>query len=155
MSDMKKRLLNLGISEGVAALVFLAIHSIYFVTEPASRVALYFLVFLLAQGSLYWFYKFRTLGKNPSPVVRKTYSLLRIMNLVLAALVIIAVFALARNRTDLIASLLIFAFAVIEYVNYYWYRLSYGKSGFHLHKLAKAGFKPSSMRRFLKKSKSG
>jgi hypothetical protein len=49
------------------------------------------------------------------------------------------------------AGFLIYAFAVIEYVNYYWYRLSYGKSGFNIAMLLRAGLRPSSIHKLLKR----
>ena len=45
-----------------------------------------------------------------------------------------------------------YIFGIIEYINYYWYRLSYGKSGFNIRKLKKAGLRKSSISKIIDKS---
>ena len=53
------------------------------------------------------------------------------------------------NIKDLLFAVAIFLFGVIEYINYYWYRLSYGKSGFNIKILWNTGLKKSSINKLI------
>ena len=45
------------------------------------------------------------------------------------------------SNKDLMIAILVFLFGIIEYINYYWYRLSYGKSGFNIRILLMQNYK--------------
>lgn len=55
------------------------------------------------------------------------------------------------SNKDLIIAIGLFLFGIIEYINYYWYRLSYGKSGFNIKTLLNTGLKKSSINKMIYK----
>lgn len=151
MKKLRKHLLNLALGELAAALSFLVVFKLYIDLGFASLLALSFLVLQLIQGVLYWVFRSQSLGKEKSLLMRKTLIVLRRTNLLLTVLVVILLIMLAQNKRDLFLGMLIYVFSVIEYINYYWYRLSYGKSGFNIKLLIQAGLKPSSIHKLLKR----
>ncbi|WP_240419520.1 hypothetical protein [Paenibacillus periandrae] len=151
MRKLRKHLLNLALGELVAAFSFLVVFKLYLDLGFASLLALAFLVLQLIQGVLYWVFRSQSLGNEKSLLIRKTLIVLRRTNLLLAVLVVILLIMLAQNKRDLFLGMLIYVFSVIEYINYYWYRLSYGKSGFNIKLLIQAGLKPSSIHKLLKR----
>ncbi|WP_372633619.1 hypothetical protein [Cohnella sp.] len=151
MSVLIKRLLNLALGELAASVSFVVVYHLYADWGGSSQLALYFLVFQLLQGAAYWIYRARTIGREPSPVARGILTLMRRGNLISAVIAVPWIVTLAESRTDMAAGFLIYAFAVIEYVNYYWYRLSYGKSGFNMAMLLRAGLRPSSIHKLLQR----
>lgn len=151
MKALKKRLWNLAAGELAASVTFVIVYHLYVELGEASRFALYFLLFQLLQGTAYWGFRARTVGREPSVAAKGGLSLLSSVNLISAMIILPWIVEFAKSREDLTASLLLYAFAVIEYVNYYWYRLSYGKSGFHIGMLLRAGLRPSSIRKLIQK----
>ena len=151
MKKLRKHLLNLALGELAAAFSFLVVSKLYIDLGFASLLALSFLVLQLIQGVLYWVFRSQSLGKEKSLLMRKTLIVLRRTNLLLSVLVVILLIMLAQNKRDLFLGMLIYVFSVIEYINYYWYRLSYGKSGFNIKLLIQAGLKPSSIHKLLKR----
>lgn len=55
------------------------------------------------------------------------------------------------SNEDLIIAIVVFLFGMIEYINYYWYRLSYGKSGFNIRILLRTKLKNSSISKLINK----
>ncbi|RAV23315.1 hypothetical protein DQG23_03745 [Paenibacillus contaminans] len=151
MRKLRKHLLNLALGELAAAICFLVVYKMYLDLGTASLFALSFLVFLLVQGVLYWVFRSYSTGKEKPLLILKTLILLRRTNIILAVFVIIIMIMLAQNKRDLIVSMFIYVFSVIEYINYYWYRLSYGKSGFNMKLLIQAGLQPSSIHKLIKR----
>ncbi|MFO7969557.1 MAG: hypothetical protein R6U15_05590 [Candidatus Izemoplasmatales bacterium] len=52
---------------------------------------------------------------------------------------------------DLFIAIGIFLFGIIEFINYYWYRLSYGKSGFNIEILLNKKLQKSSINKLISK----
>ena len=81
MNKLKKRLLNLSIGEFAATCVFIYIYisSSLITIGIANLIAFLYLVFILIQGSMYWFYKYRLIVKReqPNPKAVKLLSNLR------------------------------------------------------------------------------
>ncbi|MGG1638683.1 hypothetical protein [Paenibacillus sp. NRS-1760] len=152
MRKLRKYLLNLALGELVAAISFLVVFKLYLDLGFASLLAFSFLVLQLIQGVLYWVFRSQSLGKEKSLLMRKILIMLRRINLLLAVIIVILLLMLAQNKRDLFFGMLIYVFSVIEYINYYWYRLSYGKSGFNIKLLIQAGLKPSSIHKLIKRN---
>lgn len=146
------RLLSMAIGELGASAVFLLVY-LSWDGGSATLIALLFLLFLLIQGSLYWFLRYAALAGKVR-IGGKTVRTLRVLknvDFVLCLIVPVLVVATAERRGDLWLALSIHVFAVLEYINYYWYRLSYGKSGFNVGLLRERAFEPSSMARLMKR----
>jgi len=156
MLKLRKTLLNLAIGELAACAAFIFLF-IYTEAGLASLISLVFLVFMLVQGSWYWLVRYRLLIRN-RPLHRNIVVTLRILNgvnLVFCIAVPIAIAVTFSSRIDLWIGLAVYLFAVIEYINYYWYRLSYGKSGFNIWILFSKKLMKSSIRKLLKKYDDG
>lgn len=57
MKRLKKKLLNLAIGELAALVIFIFVYRTFDLGK-ASLIAFSYLVFILLQGSLYWFYRY-------------------------------------------------------------------------------------------------
>lgn len=93
------------------------------------------LIFILLQGSFYWFYSIRKINdkiKNRGMFI-KTYRFLRLLDLILiAAYPFIIVYLFVSGivpilRIENFIAIFMYFFCVGEYVNYFYIRLSYGK----------------------------
>ena len=152
MKKLKKQLLNLAIGELAALVIFIFVYQ-SFDRGNASLLTFSYLIFILLQGSLYWFYRY-TLIVNKRKVELKVISILkfvRLSNIFLLVMVGITVPFVRSSMKDLIIALGIFLFGIIEYINYYWYRLSYGKSGFNIKILFNTKLKKSSINKLITK----
>ena len=147
MNKLQKTLLNLTIGEFAAACVFIYIYvsSNFIKSGKANLIAFLYLVFILLQGSIYWFYKYILVGKRKLPGLKaiKFLRLLRLVNAFVILLIMVIIPIIKSSRQDLLIAIGLFLFGVAEYINYYWYRLSYGKWGFNIkllisHKLQKS-----------------
>ena len=136
MKELKKILLNLSIGEFAAVCVFIYIYILLNLINlgRANLIAFLYLVVILLQGSIYWFYKYLLMGKRKKSGLKakKFLSFLRLLNAIVLILIMIIILIIKNNGKDLLIAIGLFLFGVIEYVNYYWYRLSYGKSGFNI-----------------------
>jgi len=154
---MRKKLMNqlrnLAIGE------FAAILSIVFILAVANvgvstSVALILLSFLLLQGSMYWavcYYELR--NRRPSRInLINVLKIARTVNRVLLIVTPVMLALLRESYFDLGAATGVYLFSIIEYWNYFEYRLSYGRSGFHLGLLVKTKWKRSSMNRRMHQS---
>lgn len=152
MNSLKKQFLNLGLGELAAVYVFIFVYRL-FNLGTASFIAVSYLIFILIQGSFYWFYRYILIIKKErfSLKVIKLLRLLRRLNLLLLVVIVITIPIIQSSNKDLISAIGLFLFGIIEYVNYYWYRLSYGKSGFNIKILFNRGLKKSSINRILYK----
>jgi len=152
LKRLKRQLLNLAIGELAALVTFIFVYRLFDLGN-ASLLAFSYLIFILLQGSLYWFYRY-TLIVNKRKVELKVISILkfvRLFNIFLLVLVGITVPFVRSSMKDLIIALGIFSFGIIEYINYYWYRLSYGKSGFNIKTLFNTKLKKSSINKLITK----
>lgn len=154
---MKNRtLINLAVGEVAASVSFLfAFVMLQKVLDlgMVSIITLSFLISLLLQGSFYWMVRYRSLKNNKTVPFRMVslFSFLRILNLLILLGIPVVVFSLFENYMDLFFAIGIYLFSLIEYINYYWYRLSYGKSGFNIFKLMRTGFRKSSLNKLISK----
>lgn len=147
---MKRRLLGLAAGEFVALMLFLYICFLLNL-GAASIVAFIYLALILLQGSMYWLYRYRLLSKDrrPGDLGIRALKVLRMLNLVLLIGSAVCLPVFSRDAIDLIVSIVVLIFGSIEYVNYYWFRLSYGKSGFNVKLLFSTGLKSSSISKII------
>lgn len=152
MSRLKKQLLNLAIGEFAALLTFIFVYRLLDL-GIASLVAFSYLILILLQGSAYWFYRYILIA-NKKRVNHKTIELLKFLRrlnmIVLVTISIVIPFIKSSNK-DLLIAIGFFLFGIIEYINYYWYRLSYGKSGFNIRILLNTKLQKSSISKLISK----
>ena len=152
MKRLKNQLLNLAIGELAALVTFIFVYRLYDLGN-ASLLTFLYLIFILFQGSLYWFYRYMLIvsKRKVNSKVINLLKLVRGLNIFLLIMVGITVPFVRSSMTDLIIALGIFLFGIIEYINYYWYRLSYGKSGFNIKILFNTKLKKSSINKLITK----
>lgn len=152
MKKLKRQILNLALGELAALVTFIFVYR-SFDLGNASFLAFLYLIFILLQGSIYWFYRYRLIvkeikvGPKAIPILR----FLRRLNIILLIIVGIALPFVRSSIWDFIIALGIYLFGIIEYINYYWYRLSYGKSGFNIKTLVNTKFQKSSINKLISK----
>lgn len=154
MKKIKKQLLYLAIAEFAALCTFALL---YRVLNPgiAGLIAFSYLILILLQGSIYWFYRYLLIIQKGSFNLKviKLLRFLRPLNIILLVGISIIIPIIKSNNTDLTIAIGTFLFGIIEYINYYWYRLSYGRSGFNVKLLLSTPFKKSSISKMIKKRK--
>ncbi|MFP3395255.1 hypothetical protein ACSBQT_16985 [Brevibacterium sp. H602] len=130
-APLRRRFLSLGLGEIVAAAVFAVIPTrLAFVTADRTEAALWAalspLLFILVQAGIYWLIARHHLpAPIPRPVAR-IYRFLRVINpLVLLASLIGIVVAWPGVSLSAVLIIVIWLFAVAEYINYFHVRLSY------------------------------
>ncbi len=150
MNKLRKHILYLAIGEFAALCTFMIVYKLL-ALGTASFMAFLYLIFILLQGSLYWFYCYGLILKRRcfNPKVIKFLGIFRHLNLIILVAISIAIPFTWSNLVDLIIAVGIFLFGIIEYINYYWYRLSYGKSGFNIKILFDTGLKKSSINKMI------
>jgi len=152
LNRLKKQLLNLAIGEFVALCTFIFIYRLLNL-GMASFIAFSYLIFILLQGSMYWFYRYILIIKRKN-VGLKAIKFLRFLiwlNMILLVVISMIIPIIKNGNKDLIIAIGLFLFGIIEYINYYWYRLSYGKSRFNIKILLNTGFKKSSINKMIYK----
>lgn len=154
MKKMEGRLLGLVAGELIALILFLYI-CLLLDLGLATFVAVVYLAFILLQGSLYWLYRYRLLRKDrmPGDTAVKVLAALRASNPLVIVLTVACALVLNRDALDLTVSVGVLVFGLIEYINYYWCRLSYGRSGFNIRLLLATGFKGSSISKLISSKK--
>jgi len=150
--NFKNRLLNLALGELVAACSFIYLYRVSNL-GTASLISFSLLVFILLQGSVYWIYRYRIVKrrKSVSNGAIKLLSVARKLNMVLILGVVMSILKLMTGDKDLLVAIGVLLFTIIEYINYYWYRLSYGKSGFNIIVLMNTGLQKSSIDKLINK----
>lgn len=161
---MEKKYYSLFTGELSAGIVFVAIWIMFlmkkseintFLTSYYSVYAFVLLEFVLLQGSLYWYLKLKQARKNsftklPNSTL-KIFSIFKKVNLLLfiigAILLIIQVVTL---RTEMFWYAMIYVFALVEYINYFYIRLSYLSPEEMKEFRQLKGFKPSKLAKELK-----
>lgn len=101
MSKIEKRLLNLAVGEFSALCVFFYVFTTLNL-GMASLIAFSYLIIILLQGSLYWFYRFILLinRKSFSLNAKKTLNVLRYLNIILVAVISILI-PINKSNNDL------------------------------------------------------
>lgn len=138
--SIKRKLISLCTGEIVASFMFiLALISFNNYTPlNIDEIILYpfsVLIFILLQGSYYWFYRFkmitgRRINKNRFINIYRALKIIDLILLVLYPAVIIYKFAydnFAFTTGSIFMGIFIYIFGIAEYINYYYIRLSYGK----------------------------
>ena len=150
MKRLKNQFLNLAAGELAAVVVFVFVSRLLNF-GAAAWAAFSCLIFILLQGSMYWLYRYLLIRKKREvhPNVIRILSIARMLNLVLLAAIGLTVPFVRNSTRDLIIAAVIFLFGVVEYINYYWYRLSYGRSGFNIRLLLSNGLKKSSISKLI------
>lgn len=153
MDRLKKQLLNLAIGEFAALCTFIFVYRLLNL-GMGSLIAFSYLVFILFQGSMYWFYRYvlviRKTGFSIKAIER--FRALRHMNKIFIVGIGMLNVMIARSPKDFIFAAGFLLFGTIEYINYYWYRLSYGKSGFNLRILWNTKLKKSSLNKIIQRN---
>ncbi|MDZ5710667.1 general stress protein [Jeotgalibacillus haloalkalitolerans] len=100
-------------------------------------VSFILLEFLLLQGAIYWYAKLKRLKKEQSAITPiKTVRLLHRLKIVNKGLIIAGVFAFGIDFIQhypnlpaggLLISFFIYIFAILEFINYFYTQLSYGR----------------------------
>jgi hypothetical protein len=152
MSKLEKRLLNLAIGEFAALCTFVFVYRLLNL-GMASLIALSYLIIILLQGSVYWFYRYVLMIKKETFSLNaiKFLNFLRQLNMVLVVVVSIILPIIKSSNIDLFIAIGLFLFGIIEYINYYWYRLSYGKSGFNIRILLNTKLQKSNINKLISK----
>lgn len=157
VSVLKRRLLNLAVGELAALCTFgLLYHVLGLGTASASFAAFFYLNFILLQGSLYWAYRYILLRKRKSPSHKGVlfWRASRCLSTISMVLIGIMIPFLQTGRGNRFWACVAFVFGIIEYINYFWYRLSYGKSGFDIRLLMKTKPQKSSMAKLIGETRS-
>lgn len=158
---IEKKLFNLFTGEITATILFAIVYVLYIETMewspqyllPNSSIYSFILLeFILLQGSIYWFLKWKQVKRKDFTNLKEGYLLLykwlRIINLILIAVgIVVCMLLFINGAVNRYLYLGIFAFAIIEHINYYHIRLSYmsyqeikefiRQKGFRCSKLAK------------------
>ncbi|MFC5433116.1 hypothetical protein [Microbacterium suwonense] len=131
--ELRRRFLNLGIGEIVAAVIFCfamawAISPI--IASDSDRLAVWAalipLVAILVQAGIYWLAARAWIGRGSMPqTMRTVYRCFRLVDAVLLAASLVAVVAMRPSAAALVLALAVWLFGVAEYVNYYVVRLAY------------------------------
>ena len=139
---MLKRFTYLATGEMTAVIVFLITAFLLVKTHPELRLTslssfwtsfLILEIFLLL-GSFYWFIKQKALKRmnqtTPPAGVLQLYKIFRIANigLLILSAILLTIEVIKRTEVPLISlaiTAFVFIFAVLEYLNYYFFQLSY------------------------------
>lgn len=154
MDRVKKQLLYLAIWEFVALCSFIFLYislSIVLSLGMASFIAFSYLILILFQGSMYWFYRYLLIMKKERYSLKaiKFLRFLRRLNIIILVAISVLIPFDKSSNVDLIVATLAFIFGIIEYINYFWYRLSYGKSGFNIRILLNTKLQKSSISKLI------
>lgn len=99
---------------------------INFVNTPIIIYPLSLLDFILLQGSIYWYICLRRIdGKNVPKKNAQIYSNLKVINLFLILLYIPIFFRFKASTNHSMIGIFIYIFSILEYINYFFIRLSY------------------------------
>ncbi|WNF36806.1 hypothetical protein RJD24_20820 [Bacillaceae bacterium IKA-2] len=152
MNRLKKQLLNLAIGEFAAMCTFAFVYRLLDL-GMGSLIAFSYLILILLQGSMYWLYRYILIIKKESFGLKaiKLLRSLKQLNLILLVAISMIIPIIKNSNKDLIIAIGLFLFGIIEYINYYWYRLSYGKSGWNIKILLNTKLKKSSINKMINK----
>ena len=139
--SLKQELIYLASGESISVVLFCIVYALY--TKPGTRFAtssavLYFplliLNLILVQGSLYWLNCLERIQKKKSletQLLAPLYKGLKVLDfMMLLAYIPIWIWSLrVSSSSNIIIGVLLWLFAIIEFVNYFYYRLSYYAMG--------------------------
>ncbi|WDW07788.1 hypothetical protein [Priestia aryabhattai] len=164
---VKRKLFGLWTGELTAALLFAALwieclnefsHLAFYLTTFSSVYAFIILEFILFQGSLYWFMKWRRVSQKEDSHLPSSYIqlflLFKKMNKILLTLGLgVLIYHYMQLGVKGLAFFLgLYAFAWIEYINYYVIRLSYQSPSEIKEFFEQKGFKRSILAREIDKN---
>ena len=130
---MKQSLTNLAVGELAAVAVFwinFLLFKKWIVTAKAMfsvSFSLFILSFILIQGSVFWWILIKRIS-NPEFAVKYTgriYNILKKLDVILLCIGVTVIILNYGTFYTMIISFAIWVFAVIEWINYYKFRLSY------------------------------
>lgn len=156
MKKVEKWILQLAVGEFAAAAMFVLVYiQVNKLSNlgSASLMTFSYLIFILLQGSMYWLYRYVLIKRRVNYGHRAIIILRFLKGLNLLLLMVIGILTpfIQEGIFDSIVAIGLFIFGIVEYINYYYYRLSYGKSGFNIKKLIKTGLKKSSINKMIDK----
>ena len=159
---IKQKLYNLASGELVALAVFWLNFFLFkkWLTTPQALIAIAYPLLLvsliLLQGSLYWWILIKRLRK-PNFAIKQTgriYGLLRQIDLILLALGIPVILIKFSSWPVSLIAVAIWLFALIEWINYFHWQLSYSLNPLVLlSKVAKRKLRKSKIAKEIDKSK--
>ena len=159
---IKQKLYSLASGELVALAVFWLNFFLFkkWLTTPQALIAIVYPLLLvsliLLQGSLYWWILIKRLRK-PNFAIKQTgriYGLLRQIDLILLALGIPVILIKFSSWPVSLIAIAIWLFALIEWVNYFHWQLSYSLNPLvFLSKVAKRKLRKSKIAKEIDKSK--
>ncbi len=128
--------------------------SSYYLTTYTHIFAFVVLEYILFQGSLYWFLKWKRVKEGQKALLttsqRQLFRFFRSSNLLLLAIGIPVLFFQATQFSKgLYWFLFLYGFAIVEYINYYHIRLSYMSSEEIRDFIRQRGFRRSVLSREL------
>ncbi|MDD2234733.1 MAG: hypothetical protein PHZ11_09360 [Desulfitobacteriaceae bacterium] len=156
MNRVKKQLLYLAIWEFAALFTFVFLYislNLALNLGMASFIAFSYLILILLQGSIYWFYRYLLIMKKERFGLKAINFIrfLRWLNIIILVVISGLIPFVKSSNKDLIIAIAVFLFGIIEYINYYWYRLSYGRSGFNIRILLNTRLQKSSIGKLINK----
>jgi len=162
--SIKKELVSLCTGEIAASIVFIFVlislkSSLNLSIDMIILYPFSILVFILFQGSYYWFYRLKNINRKQVKQhrFRFVYRALRTIDLILIMLypVIMIYEFLFRSLVSVsgktFVSFFIYIFSIIEYINYFYIRLSYRKFNDIVMLLRLKDLKKSSLNKELRK----
>ncbi|CAK8581456.1 hypothetical protein [Priestia megaterium] len=164
---VKRKLFGLWTGELTSALLFAALwvgylngfsHLAFYLTTFSGVYAFIILEFILFQGSLYWFMKWRRVRRKEDSHLPSSYIqlflLFKKMNkiLLVIGLGVFVYHCINYGLKGLVFFLGLYAFAWIEYINYYVIRLSYQSPSEIKEFFEQKGFKRSILAREIDKN---
>ncbi|MBO4426027.1 MAG: hypothetical protein IK128_01585 [Clostridiales bacterium] len=133
MSDLKKTFTSLWTGELVAVLVFWFDYFVFKWIIPgigpivSVTYALIILSFILVQGSAFWLIMLKRLSdpKYMAGIAGKIFKILKYIDVILMCLGVAVIFIFPDTVFAMVFAFLVLLFALIEWINYYLWRLSY------------------------------
>ena len=130
---MKQKLTNLAVGELATVAVFWINFFLFkkLITTTKSLISIYFslfiLSFILIQESIFWFILIKRISKLgfAAKYTGKIYNKLKILDVILLCMGVLVIILNYSTFFTMVISFAIWIFAVIEWVNYYKFQLSY------------------------------
>lgn len=138
MKGLENRLVYLFSGELFSAAIFTFVYFFYFSLSYSYSLlyVLFILIFILLQGSFYWFIKWKRFKTKSKilPNLPKSLNKLKKINITLLCLtpIILIIDIILLERTSFLSFFLtgcVYIFAIIEYINYFNIQLTNYKNG--------------------------
>ncbi|MFT4417005.1 hypothetical protein ACLM5H_24385 [Fredinandcohnia humi] len=164
-SKVEKKLFYLMTGEFVASVLFAILWVVYiplfdwsaeYLTSFPPIYAFFVLEFILLQGSLYWYLKWKRIKKKEASHLSlrqlKIFSYFKRVNFLLVGVgLIVLLYQVTQYSSGLYWFLFLYGFAAVEHINYYHVRLSYQSIEEIQEFIKQKGLRPSILARELKK----